>query len=139
MEEINALKDAIEKSKKHPKMSNYIIYGIVIIFVAFLIGTGVWFAGNQNQVKLTITNGSEVIKNLEIRIEDTEKARVLERDSVNHLNNIITTTTQNRDSVKSVTIKQKKEIKDLNAKVDSLLRIVNTFEHSNLEPVKRPN
>lgn len=138
-DKIEKLKAEIDASKKQKKIPSWLLYGIFGIFIVFLISTAVWFSSNQNQIKLTVTNGSETIKRLELRAEDAEKARVLERDSLIELNNVILKTTKDKETVELKNKEQAKTIKELNAKVDSLLHVTNGFERSDLEPVKRDN
>lgn len=139
MEDLNTLKSEIEKHQKHPKIATPIIVTIVALFVAFLIGIGVYFSSNSNQIKLTITNGSEAIKRLEVRAENAENAQVQGRDSIQMLNKEITVQLEEIQKLQQSGDKKDKNIKELNDKVDSLLRVVNNFQHSDIEPVKRPN
>lgn len=141
---INDLRSEIEKHQKHPKISKNVLYLILGAFIIFLVAIGIYFSSNQNQIKLTITNGSELIKRLEVRAENAEKAQVEGRDSIQSLNQNIVDRELKLDSLKKVfekeADKKDKSIKELNDKVDSLLRIVNTYQHSDIEPVKqRPN
>lgn len=139
-EKINILKSEIEKHQKHqkhPKLPKSILFGIAGIFFIFLIGVGIYFTSNSNQIKLTITNGSELIKKLELRAENAENAQVQERDSIQYLNNEITKQLDELKVLQTQSDKKDKNIKELNDKVDSLLRIVNTYQRSDIEPVKR--
>lgn len=139
MEDLNSLKSEIEKHQKHPKIATPVIVTVVVIFIVFLISIGVYFSSNSNQIKLTITNGSEAIKRLEVRAENAESAQVQGRDSIQLLNKEITIQLEEIQKLQTSGEKKDKNIKELNEKVDSLLRVVNNFQHSDIEPVKRPN
>lgn len=139
MDNLEKLKAEINATKKQKKMPAWIMNVMFGVFIIFLILTAVWFSSNQNQIKLTVTNGSEAIKRLELRAEDAENARVLERDSLIELANIIQKTTKDKETVELKNKEQAKTIKELNAKVDSLFHITNVFKRSDLEPVKRSN
>ena len=136
-EKINNLRSEIEKHQKHPKIPKQVIFMVLGAFAFFLIVLGIYFSSNQNQIRLTITNGSEVIKRLEVRADNAEKAQVEDRDKIGTLNDSISTKAMEIEKLKNVSNKKDEKIKDLNEKVDSLLRIVNTYQHSDIEPVKR--
>jgi hypothetical protein len=136
---LEKLREEINATKKQKKIPFWTIYIVLGVFLVFLVYTALWFSSNQNQIKLTVTNGSELVKRLELRTEDAEKARLLERDSVNNLNKLINKTAKDKETVEFKNKEQAKTIKRLNAKVDSLLRITTGFKRSDLEPVKRDN
>jgi hypothetical protein len=51
----NALKSEIEKHQKQPKIGKIVVYAVLGFLVVFLIGVGIYFSSNQNQIKLTIS------------------------------------------------------------------------------------
>lgn len=136
-DKINDLRSEIEKHQKHPKISKPVVFLILGAFIIFLVGIGIYFSSNQNQIRLTITNGSEIIKTLEVRAENAEKAQVKDRDTIGSLKNTIDAKTKEIETLKIASEKKDKNIKDLNEKMDSLLLIVNTYQRSDIEPVKR--
>lgn len=134
---IAGLRSEIEKHQKHYKIPTSVIYGVLGIVIAFLIGLWIYFSTNSNQIKLTITNGSEMIKRLEVRAENAENAQVQERDRINILNNDLVSKDSVIKTLKDSENTKDQKIKQLNETVDSLRRIVNTYKHSDIEPVKK--
>lgn len=134
---IAGLRSEIEKHQKHYKIPTSVIYGVLGIVIAFLIGLWIYFSTNSNQIKLTITNSSEMIKRLEVRAENAENAQVQERDRINILNNDLVSKDSVIKTLKDSENTKDQKIKQLNETVDSLRRIVNTYKYSDIEPVKK--
>lgn len=136
-DKISDLKSEIEKHQNHYRIPSSLIYGALGILVFLLICLGIYFSSNSNQIKLTITNGSEIIKRLEVRAENAENAQVQDRDSIQSLKTEIVDRDSSILKLKTENSVKDKNIKELNDKVDSLLNVVNTYQRSDIEPVKR--
>lgn len=107
---------------------------VVFILTSLLVFL---FFGNQNEVTFKIQSADDVIKQQSVLIQDLTSGRVAQNDSVKVLKNKTKNQTLELTKLNSELVEYKKNEKIYNNKIDSLSNIINTYQKSDLMPIKR--
>lgn len=127
---MNTIKEKLKKSKI------VIIYAVLIM----LLSTSIvyLFFGNQNRISFTVESTNELIKEQNVLLEDLKRGRIAQKDSFVYIQKSHETSLKKKDSLsKKEKLAFKEKEKQYNEKIDSLVSIINGFQQSDLEPIRR--
>jgi hypothetical protein len=118
------------------KVKTSVIIYATIIFILSTVFVYLFF-GNQNKITTIVESTNTLIKEQTVLIEDLKKDNDVQMDSLIEIKEKHEKTICEKDSISDKQrILFKKREKKYHKKIDSLVRVINTYQPSDLEPVK---